>query len=140
MNYWGDWQTPSIQTGLEPLGYNYGLRKTKKRMENEEKKKQSAGSLPLKEIPKPIKSLEEGRFVKRRKGIPGGLIQNEDVDEGRVIITRKYKSKISLETYNHQEPILSKEKTPEKGNPEEFKAVVKSHKAEKPVKKSQSEE
>ncbi|MBW0542854.1 hypothetical protein O181_082569 [Austropuccinia psidii MF-1] len=133
MDNWGDWQPPSIQTVLDPLGYNYGLRKTKQRMENEENKKESRDSLPVKEIHKPIESPEEGRFVKRRTSMPGGFIQDEEVDAEKFIIPTKYKSKNPPETVNQKGPILSHEKAPEKDKPEEFKA-------EKPVKKSQREE
>ncbi|MBW0521779.1 hypothetical protein O181_061494 [Austropuccinia psidii MF-1] len=31
MDNWGEWQPPSISTGIEPLGYYYGLRNTKKK-------------------------------------------------------------------------------------------------------------
>ncbi|MBW0462429.1 hypothetical protein O181_002144 [Austropuccinia psidii MF-1] len=73
MDDWGDWQPPSIQTGLEHLGYNYGLWKTKQRMENEEKKKESTDCLTVKKIPKPIESPEEGSYKEsdgRRLSIP----------------------------------------------------------------------
>ncbi|MBW0492179.1 hypothetical protein O181_031894 [Austropuccinia psidii MF-1] len=95
--------------------------------------KESTDSSPVKEIHKPIESPEEGRFLKRRTSMPGGLIQDEEVDEEKVIIPTRYKSWNPPETVNQKGPILSKENAPEKDKLEEFKA-------EKPVKKSQREE
>ncbi|MBW0467382.1 hypothetical protein O181_007097 [Austropuccinia psidii MF-1] len=109
-------------------------------MANEEKKKESSDTLPVSKTPNPIESPEEGRFVKRRTSIPGGLIQNKEVDEENIIIPTKDKYKTTLETVDKKGPILPEEKEPEKDKQEEFKAVVKSHKAEKTVKKSQREE
>ncbi|MBW0548799.1 hypothetical protein O181_088514 [Austropuccinia psidii MF-1] len=105
MENWGEWKPPLISTGMEPLGYTYGLRNTKQRRENEEKSKDQSQPLPEREVTQPQEIL------KRKTSISGGIIDNEDQQEEKVIIPTRYKSPRPLEVNKESEVAIQESKT-----------------------------
>ncbi|MBW0512018.1 hypothetical protein O181_051733 [Austropuccinia psidii MF-1] len=119
----GDWEPPWISTGLEePFGYAYGLRNTKQRIENQEKSK--AQLLPSKE------TIQPKDTIKKKTSIPGGFIEEEESDEEKVIIPKKYKSSKPEEVGKLPEPTKINPKTPEKEKETDRKALIKLSKVE----------
>ncbi|MBW0548494.1 hypothetical protein O181_088209 [Austropuccinia psidii MF-1] len=113
MDNWGDWEPPCISTGLEePLGYAYGLRNTKKSIENQEKSK--AQPLPSKE------TIQPKDTIKKKTIIPGGFIEEE-----KIIIPTKYKSSKSEEVVKPPEPTKPNPNTSEKEKETDKKALIK---------------
>ncbi|MBW0570624.1 hypothetical protein O181_110339 [Austropuccinia psidii MF-1] len=123
MDNWGDWEPPCISTGLEePLGYAYGLRNTKQRIENQEKSK--AQPLPSKE------TIQPKDTIKKKTSIPGGFIEEEEVEEEKVIIPTKYKSSKPQEVIKPPEPTQPKLTPPAKEKDIDKKALIKLPKME----------
>ncbi|MBW0542492.1 hypothetical protein O181_082207 [Austropuccinia psidii MF-1] len=118
MDNWGDWEPPCISTGSEePLGYAYGLRNTKQRIENKEKFR--AQPLPSKETIKPKDTR------KKKTSIPGGFIEEEEVEEEKVIIPTKYKSSKAEEVVRPPEPSQPKPTAPAKEKDNDKEALIK---------------
>ncbi|MBW0566114.1 hypothetical protein O181_105829 [Austropuccinia psidii MF-1] len=123
MDNWGDWEPPCISTGLkEPLGYAYGLRSTKQRIENQGKSK--AKSLPSKETIQPKDN------TKNKTSFPGGFIEEEEADEEKVIIPTKYKSSKPQEVFKPPEPTKPNPNTSAKEKETDKKALIKLPKVE----------
>ncbi|MBW0552711.1 hypothetical protein O181_092426 [Austropuccinia psidii MF-1] len=134
MDNWEDWKPPSISTGREPLGYSYGLRNTKQRMENEDQAKDKSQPLPEKEVNKPQEKL------KKKTSIPGGFIDDEDHEEEKVIIPTRYKSPRPLEVNKESEVAIPKSKTPQKQPMDEIKTIIKAPKEDRAVIKPKKED
>ncbi|MBW0526541.1 hypothetical protein O181_066256 [Austropuccinia psidii MF-1] len=134
MDNWADWKPPSISTGREPLGYSYVLRNTKQRRENGDKAKAQSQPLPEREVIRPQETLE------KNTSIPGGFIDNEDQEEGKVIIPIRYKSQRPLEAYTESEVAIPKSQKPQKQPMDEIKTIIKAPKEDRINIKSRKED
>ncbi|MBW0479466.1 hypothetical protein O181_019181 [Austropuccinia psidii MF-1] len=133
MDSWGDWEPPCISTGLEePLGYAYGLRNTKQRIENQEKSKSQA--LPSKE------TIQPKDTIKKETSIPGGFIEEEESEKEKVIIPTKYKSSKTEEAVKPPESTKPNPNTSSKEKGTDKKAPIKLPKVELNKKPSIEEE
>ncbi|MBW0493915.1 hypothetical protein O181_033630 [Austropuccinia psidii MF-1] len=113
MDDWGNWQPPCISTGLEDsLESAYGLRNTKQRKEQEDKLKHQYQPFPSKE------TIQPKETIIKKPSIPGGYIENEEPEEERVIIPKKYKSQKTPEINKLPEPSTPKTKTQSKNKVE----------------------
>ncbi|MBW0499677.1 hypothetical protein O181_039392 [Austropuccinia psidii MF-1] len=108
MDNWGDWKPPWNSTGVEePLGYAYGLRDTKQKIENQEKYKSQP--LPSKE------NIQPKDTIMKKTRIPGGFIEEEEAEENLKIPTR-YKSSKPEEVVSPPEQTQPKFTSPVKEN------------------------
>ncbi|MBW0496529.1 hypothetical protein O181_036244 [Austropuccinia psidii MF-1] len=118
MNNWGYWQPPCISTGLgEHFGYAYGLRNTKKRKEQEDKSQTQTKPLPSKE------TIQPKEIIVKNPRIPGGYIENDEPEEERVMITKKYNSQKAPEINKVPESSTPKNQSPVQNKVEEEKKV-----------------
>ncbi|MBW0515661.1 hypothetical protein O181_055376 [Austropuccinia psidii MF-1] len=86
MDDWGDWQQPCNSTGLEkPIGYAYGLRNKRQRKEQEDKLITQSQPSTSKE------TIQLKETIIKKPSIPGGYIENDESEEERVMIPKKYK-------------------------------------------------
>ena len=102
--------------------YAYGLRSTKQRIENQEKSK--AQPLPSKE------TIQPKDTIKKKTSIPGGLIEEEEAEEEKVIIPTKYKSSKPQEVIKPPEPTKPNPNTSAKEKETDKKALIKLPKVE----------
>ncbi|MBW0543566.1 hypothetical protein O181_083281 [Austropuccinia psidii MF-1] len=110
-----------MEEGLEePLGYSYGLRNTKQRVENQEKNK--AQPLPSKD------TIQPKETIKKKTIIPVGFIEEEEAEEEKVIIPTKYKSSKPDEVVKPPEPTQPNLTKPSKDKEIDRKALIKSPK------------
>ncbi|MBW0550481.1 hypothetical protein O181_090196, partial [Austropuccinia psidii MF-1] len=106
----------------EPFGYAYGLRNTKQRIENQEKSK--AQPLPSKV------TIQPKDTIKKKTSIPGGFIEEEEAEEGKLTIPTEYKSPKPEEVVKPPEPTKPNTNTSEKEKETNKKAIIKQSKVE----------
>ncbi|MBW0545942.1 hypothetical protein O181_085657 [Austropuccinia psidii MF-1] len=98
--------------------------KAKKRRENEDKAKAQSQPLPEREVTQPQEIL------KRKTIIPGGCIDNDDKEEGKLIMPKRYKSPRPFKFNKEAELARHKNKTPQKQPMDGIKIIIKAPKEE----------